>query len=218
MRPHPSRPVVVAALLVVAAAEARAAPRPRITRVDVSSTREQVVCTITSEELFNEQVVNTVKSGLPAVVELVYRVVDARERSLVRGLYTIEIRCDVWNDVYALVRDDTSYTYPSFETVSAAVERLERVPVLPLSALDRGAEISVLVAIAVYPLRGKEQEDIVGWVEEQVGGQSSRTWREQVLNIDDLIQRLFSDDVQQRSDWFRSPSFQPPGQPPGGRP
>jgi len=214
MRGRPSRPIVAVVLLVAAAAEVRAAPRPRITRVDVSSTRDHVVCTITSDELFNQQVVNTVKSGLPAVVELVYRVVDARDRSLVRGLYTVEIRCDVWNDVYALVRDDTSYSYPSFETVSAAVERLERVPVMPLSALDHGADISVLVAIAVYPLRGKEQEDIVGWVEEQVGGQSSRTWREQVLNIDDLIQRLFSEDVEQRSDWFRSPSYRPPG----GRP
>ncbi|MCI0452047.1 MAG: DUF4390 domain-containing protein [Candidatus Latescibacteria bacterium] len=214
MRGRPSLPIVVAAVLVVAAAEARAAPRPRVTRVDVSSTRDHVVCTITSDELFSEQVVNTVKSGLPAVVELVYRVVDARDRSLVRGLYTVEIRCDVWTDVYALVRDDTSYSYPSFETVSAAVERLEQVPVLPLSALDEGTEISILFAIAVYPLRGKEQENIVGWVEEQVGGQSSRTWREQVLNIDDLIQRLFSDDVQQRSDWFRSPSYRPPG----GRP
>jgi hypothetical protein len=211
MRRRPSRAILVAALLVAAAAEARAAPRPRITRVDVSSTRDHVVCTITSDDLFNPQVVNTVKSGLPAVVELVYRVVDARDRSLVRGLYTVEIRCDVWNDVYALVRDDTSYSYPSFETVAAAVERLERVPVVSLSALDGGTDISILFAIAVYPLRGKEQEDIVGWVEEQVGGQSSRTWREQVLNIDDLIQRLFSEDVQQRSDWFRSPSYRPPG-------
>jgi hypothetical protein len=202
--------VAAVALLVVVATEARAAPRPRITRVDVSATGDHVVCTIVSDGLFSEQVVNTVESGLPAVVELVYRVVDARDRSLVRGLYTLEIRCDVWNDVYALVRDDTSYGYTSFEAVSAAVERLEDVPVMPLSALDEAAEVSVLFAIAVYPLRGKEQENIVGWVQEQVGGQSSRTWREQVLNIDDLIQRLFSDDVQQRSDWFRSPSYRLP--------
>jgi len=214
MRAHPTMAsiavVAAGAIFFAAVPEARAGARPRITRVDVATAGHHVVCTITSDGLFSKEVVNTVESGLPAVVELVYRVVDARDRSLVRGLYTLEIRCDVWNDVYALVRDDTSYGYPSFEAVSAAVERLEDVPVMPLSALDDASEISILFAIAVYPLRGKEQENIVGWVQEQVGGQSSRTWREQVLNIDDLIQRLFSDDVEQRSDWFRSPPYRLP--------
>lgn len=199
--------VAVVAWLSAAATEARAATRPRITRVDVTTANHQIVCTIVSTGLFTDQVVNTVESGLPAVVELLYRVVDSRDHALRRGLYTMEIRCDVWNDVYALARDDTSYTYPSFALVSAAVEQLQRVPVMPLSALSDATSISVEWSIAVYPLRGKEQEDIVGWVEEQVGGQSSRTWREQVLNIDDLIQRLQSRDAGRRSEWFRSPVY-----------
>lgn len=212
MRRRPSIATLLAVGSFIAAAPgAQAAPRPQITRVTVATAKQQIVCTVTSTGLFNEQVVNTVESGLPAVVELVYRVVDARDRSLGRGLYTLEIRCDVWNDAYALVRDDTSYSYPSFETVSAAVEQLERVPVMPASALGGATEISVVFAIAVYPLRGKEQENIVGWVQEQVGGQSSRTWREQILNIDDLIQRLFSQDVGERSEWFRSPVYRPSG-------
>lgn len=210
MRRRPSIVALAAvASLVAAVPEVRAAPRPQVTRVAVATANGHIVCTVSSTELFSEQVVNTVESGLPAVVELVYRVVDARQRSLARGLYALEIRCDVWNDVYALVRDDTTYSYPSFETVSAAVTQLERVPLMPVSALNGVAEISVIVTIAVYPLRGREQENIVGWVHEQVGGQSSRTWREQVLNIDDLIQRLFSDNTGERSEWFRSPPYRP---------
>ena len=211
------RPLMITAVAAVAwfataATEARATERPQITRVDVTTVGSEIVCTIVSTGLFTEQVVNTVESGLPAVVELLYRVVDSRDHSLRRGLYSLEIRCDVWNNVYALVRDDTSYTYTSFALVSAAVERLEHVPVMPLSALHDATDISVEWAIAVYPLRGKEQENIVGWVQEQVGGQSSRTWREQVLNIDDLIQRLSSKDTGRRSDWFRSPSYRPPAE------
>ncbi|MDH4036033.1 MAG: hypothetical protein OEX18_13910 [Candidatus Krumholzibacteria bacterium] len=209
-RPLMITAVAAVAWLAAAATEARAAARPQITRVDVTTMNSELVCTIISTGLFTEQVVNTVESGLPAVVELLYRVVDSRDHSLRRGLYSMEIRCDVWNNVYALVRDDTSYTYASFALVSAAVERLEQVPVMPLSALDDATDISVEWAIAVYPLRGKEQESIVGWVQEQVGGQSSRTWREQVLNIDDLIRRLSSKDTGRRSAWFRSPSYRPP--------
>jgi hypothetical protein len=211
-RRSPIAIVAAVAWLVAASPGARAAERPRIERVDVAVHGDAIVCTITSSGLFNEQVVNTVESGLPAVVELLYRVVDSRDHALRRGVYTFEVRCDVWNNVYALVSDDTSYTYPSFALASAAVERLERVPVMPVSTLHGVTEISMVFAIAVYPLRGKEQEDIVGWVQEQVGGQSSRTWREQVLNIDDLIQGLFSQDVGRRSDWFRSPPFGVPAE------
>lgn len=206
-RPLSIAMVATVAWLSAAATETRAATRPQITRVDITTAGNQVVCTIISTGLFTEQVVNTVESGLPAVVELLYRVVDARDHSLRRGLYTMEIRCDVWNDVYTLARDDTSYAYPSFVLVSAAVEQLQHVPVMPLAALKGAGSIAVEWSIAVYPLRGKEQEDIVGWVQEQVGGQSSRTWREQVLNIDDLIQRLQSRDAGRRSDWFRSPVY-----------
>jgi hypothetical protein len=184
-------------------------------RVDVTTAGNEVVCTIVSSGLFSEQVVNTVESGLPAVVELLYRVVDARDHALRRGLYTMEIRCDVWNDVYSLARDDTSYTYASFALVAAAVEQLQRVRVMPVSALRGVTSIAVECNIAVYPLRGKEQREIVGWVEEQVGGQSSRTWREQVLNIDDLIQRLQSRDSGRRSDWLRSAVYTLPS---GARP
>jgi hypothetical protein len=212
---RPPLPITVMAAftwLVAVAPESRAAARPEITRVEITAAGSEIVCTIVSSGLFTEEVVNTVESGLPAVVELLYRVVDARDRQLRRGLYTLEIRCDVWNGVYALERDDTSYTYASFELVSAAVERLERVPVMSIASLKSPTTVSVELAIAVYPLRGKEQEEIVGWVQEQVGGQSSRTWREQVLNIDDLIQRLLSRDAGRRSDWFRSPAYRPPAE------
>jgi len=192
-------------------AAARAAERPAITRAAVYVAGEVLVGDLDCADVFSEEVVGTVESGLPAVVEVLYELVGPGGKRMRRGLHSIELRYDVWDDVYSLDRGDTVLSFDSFVGMSSAVEHLRGVAVVPLRDLEGEAEYTVAFAIAVHPLRGSEEEEIAGWVDEQVAGSSSRSWRERLLNVNDLIARFFSHDkdTTSRSEWLHTASFRP---------
>ena len=58
--------------------------RPAILRADVFVSGGLIVSDLTSDNLFSDQVIGTVESGLPAVVELLYSLVT-RENKAVSG-------------------------------------------------------------------------------------------------------------------------------------
>jgi hypothetical protein len=206
-----ARVALFAFLLAGSGGAVRAAERPAITRATVYVASEVVTGDLDCTDVFSEEVVGTVESGLPAVVEVLYELVGPDGKRLRRGLHAIELRYDVWDDVYSLDRGDTVLTFDSFAAMSGAVERLRGVAVVPLGELDAEAEYAVAFAIAVHPLRGSEEEQIAGWVDEQVAGSSSRSWRERLLNVNDLITRFFSHDTgtTSRSEWHRTALFRP---------
>jgi hypothetical protein len=101
-----------------------------------------------------------------------------------------------------------------------AVERIRRVPIVPVETVDRSTEYSVQLTVAVHPLSGREKQRIEGFVEEAVEAQSRGSWHEQVLNINELIGWFFSRDkkTSNRSDVFRTEYIVPrslPGAVPG---
>ncbi|MEJ2722444.1 MAG: hypothetical protein P8181_15095, partial [bacterium] len=78
-----------------------------------------------------------------------------------------------------------------------------------LAMVDPNADYAVEFSIAVHPLRGREQQ-IVGWVGENIRA-GDDTWREQVLNLNDLIQHFFASGkaAAGRSDWYKTNFFNP---------
>lgn len=189
----------------------RADERPVIGDASVYIRGGVVHCDLRCDNLFTERIVGTVESGLPAVVELLYRVHNADNKRVRRGLHSYELVYDVWDDVYSLDRGDTLIVYDGFDAMRAALERLQGVAVAPVADLGAEERYTVEFSISVHPLRGTEEEQIVGWVDEQVLGQSSRSWHERVLNVGDLVHGLFSRDRDHsvRSEWYRTAAFTP---------
>lgn len=173
--------------------------------------RSNIVTDLTCRDLFSEQVTGTVESGLPAVVELLYRLVDREDEQIHRGVHTYQLQYDVWEDVYTLDAGDSASTFTSFASMQRAVEHLSRVAIVPIDAVEPGGVYAVELSISVQPLRGGDEQKIVGWVNETVRGTSDDSWHEQLLNVNDLIHRFFSRnrDSSDRSDWFRGIWFTP---------
>ena len=91
------------------------------------------------------------------------------------------------------------------------VSRLEGISIVPLSRLAAGREFTVRFCIAVNPLTGTQGGRLDNWVDESVSSERDNTWREQVLNINDLIAHFFSRrrDAASRSDWYRTAATSP---------
>jgi hypothetical protein len=184
--------------------------RPVILRADVSVANGLIVSDLTSDNLFSEQVIGTVESGLPAVVELLYTLVTRENKTVNRGLHAFELRYDVWEDFYSIVGMDSTVRFPTFKHMAAAIEHLREIAIVPISIVDPNIEYAVEFSIAVHPLQGREKQ-IVGWVGENVRDGTDETWREQVLNLNDLIERFFASgkSALDRSEWYRTGFFNP---------
>lgn len=208
------RRIAVAAALILCAAfteSARADERPAIAGVRVYVAGNVIVTEVRCVHLFTEQVIGTVESGLPAVVELAYRLLDKKHNDVHRGVHSFRLGYDVWDDVYSFERGDSTAQFASFDELRRAVEQLRRVPIVGIHDVQAAGVYSIELSVAVHPLRGGEQGEIVGWVDETVRASSDGSWREQLLNVNGLIHRFFSRDQapSNQSDWFETILFTP---------
>lgn len=195
--------------------------RPIVSGVSPYVVDGVLVCDVRCGGVLSERIVGTVKSGLPAVVELIYSFETGDGQAVASGVHSFELRHDVWEDEYSVTAGDSIQTFTGstgFDEMSAGIEQLRGVPIAPTARLDASLEYELSVTIAVHPLTGSEGRRVEGFVEESVGARSHETWREQVLSINELIGRFLSRDkgASNRSDVFRTGYFAP-GELPGSK-
>ena len=185
--------------------------RPTIIKAELSVRDGLLMGDVTSSELFSERVTGTIQSGLPAVVELLYRLMSRERDTVTRGLHVFELRYDVWEDRYSIQDEDSTRHFSSLETMTRAVEHLRKIAIVPMATIDGGEEYAVEFGIAVHPLRSRDKIRIAGWVGEQVRGDGDESWHENVLNVNELISHFFSrnTDDENQSEWFQTEFFNP---------
>jgi len=206
---------------MIGAGGAAANDRPVVSGVSPYVSGGLLVCDVRCGGLLSERIVGTVKSGLPAVVELIYAFETSGGKTVGGGVHSFELRYDVWEDVYSITAGDSSETFAGpagFDDLSAAIEHLHGVAIVPMDLLDASLEYTLLVTVAVHPLTGTQKRRVEGFVEESMAARSHQSWREQLLSINELINRFFARDkgASNRSDVFRTSHFAP-GELPGSR-
>ncbi len=185
--------------------------RPVITGAKVYVADGMILSSVNSTGLFSEEIVGTVQSGLPAVVELAYSLVDRHNEASAGGLHMIELRYDVWENVYSMAGLDSTRRFSSFAAMAGAVQHLRRVAIVPLRDCGSNTEFAIRFSVAIHALQSLEKKEIAGWVGEHVRDGSEGSIREQVLNLNDLIEHFFSreKDSANQSDWYRTEFFNP---------
>ena len=105
----------------------KGATRPVIADAQVYVVGTRVVTDIRVEDLFSERIAGTVQSGLPALVELLYRLFEGKSSVVHQGLVAYELRYDVWEDRYVVTDVDSMVFYPTFETMKDAMQNIRGV-------------------------------------------------------------------------------------------
>jgi hypothetical protein len=205
-------PVALLGVLVLFLCAARAEEEERlaIVRLDLEVEDGYLKGDITSEGVFSERIVGTIQSGLPAVVEFFYHLMESSGRPVQAGVHSYSLEYDVWEDVYSLTIKDSTASLPSLEVMRSMVEHTTGIPLVPVEEMLPQRTYFVQMRVAVNPLKGTDGNEMTGWVMQNVQGRGS-SWREQVLNVNDLIEHFFSKDESSpaMSDWFRSSTFSP---------
>jgi hypothetical protein len=185
--------------------------RPAIIRIEIYVNSEKVSCDVTSKGLFSEKIIGTVQSGLPAVIELFYQMMAGSEGTVLRGVHSYSLGYDVWDDVYSISAEDSVEHFTTFDAMRLAIENLRNVPIVPIADIAAELEYSISMSLAVNPLQGSDKRKIEGWVSDNMRSDQDKTRREQVLNLNDLINHFFTreDIPANRSEWFETPIFKP---------
>lgn len=185
--------------------------RPTITGAEIYVTDQQLVGDISARGLFSERIVGTVQSGLPAVVELVFKLAEGKNISVNNGIIACELHYDVWDDRYTIAWADSIQVFPTFDEMSHAIENMKGVWIGALEMTRPDRDHTVEFELAIYPMRSKDKQDIEGFVSESVRGGTQGTQRRQMLNLNELIEHFFSRDRDDatRSKRFRTAVFQP---------
>jgi hypothetical protein len=207
--------IMAAALLALTVlsqcARAQSGERPEIREVSVYTDGSSLLCDVWSAGMLNERIEGTVRSGLPAVVELFYQLKSKGRGGSLKGIRSWSLRYDVWEDVYSVSDGDTTVTLESMESMERMISTLRGISLAPFSRLTAGKTFAVKFRIAVNPFAGSQDELVSGWIDESGEQRQESTWREQVLNVNDLVSRLFSGDraAETRSDWFETERLYP---------
>jgi hypothetical protein len=215
-----SRLAAAFVIIILSAGGVRAEERPFISGAEVYVSRGRIVCDVECGGLLSERVAGTVQSGLPVVVELVYSLEVRDGKAVTSGVHSYELLYDVWDDVYSIRAGDSTSTFDTFDAMGSAIENLHDVPIAAVESVEAVSEYAVSLTVAVHPLKGSESQRVEGFVEEAVGARAHGSWREQVLNINDLISRFFSRDkgTSNRTDVYHVPFFRPRSLPGAGGP
>ena len=181
-------------------------PRPIIASVSLAAEQGYVTADVASSGLFSERITGTVKSGLPAFVDLFYYFSTLDGSTAADNVLSFSLHYDVWDDIYSIEGPETTLTFPAFAEMQQAIENLHRLKLVPFDSLDPERSYRLNLSIMINPLRSAEREKIAGWVSENMRTSEDESWRGQVLNLNELISHFFSRerDVVNESSWYKS--------------
>lgn len=177
-------------LLLALAAPVRADTPPRAASVQLARADGQLVADIALDALFSPPVENTLKSGLPVVIDLAVELRPASGASTGRVLRST-LSYDVWEDRYRLEREANAWELPDLAALEVASARFTAEPLAALAALPPGP-LSLHLRVAVDPLGGVQRERMVRWLSRTVSDPTDPGARELRLDLGALIGSVFS--------------------------
>ncbi len=185
--------------------------RPTIDGVTLAVDQGYILGDIASSGLFSERITGTVKSGLPAVVDLFYYFSTTEGSTVSENVLSFSLCYDVWEDIYSIKAPDTTLSFPTFAEMRQAIENLHRLKLVAFDSLDSDRSYRVHMSIMINPLRGADREKIAGWVSENMRTSEDDSWHGQVLNLNELISHFFSKErgVVNQSSWYKSDFIKP---------
>jgi hypothetical protein len=184
---------------------------PTIARVTLAVDQGYITADVASSGLFSERITGTIKSGLPAVVDLFYYFSTLDGGTVAENVMSFSLRYDVWEDTYSIEVPDTTLSFQTFAEMQQAIENLHKLKLVSLDSLDSDRSYRVHMSIMINPLRGVDREKIAGWVSETMRTSEDDSWHGHVLNLNELISHFFSPEhgVVNQSSWYKSDFVKP---------
>jgi len=152
-----------------------------------------------------------VQSGLPAVVDFFYLLMESGGGTVLEGVQSYSLEYDVWDDEYSVTGNGAVTPLPTLDAMRSMIEQMRNMSLVPADRMLMDHAYSVRMSVAVNPLQGTDKRKMAGWIRENVNSSREDYWHEQVLNVNELISHFLSreEGSARISEWFDSPLFRP---------
>lgn len=185
----------------------------RVKSITPALKNDSLVVSATFENLFSPKIVGTIQSGLPSIIQIEMRLLDAHGRHLGRKFLTRNIEFDIWEEKYMIRENGHTRTFLRFEEVQKEMRALSREPLATRRVLRAGATYTVQLRVGIIPISARQAGKVTDWLqdpnqtEERLASENRTSGFE--LNINKLVSYFIGKKKGSRyiSGWFKSQPF-----------
>lgn len=174
---------------------------------------DSLVVSAQFKNLFSQKIVGTIQSGLPSIIQIEIKLLQANDKSILQKFISRKIAYDIWAERYLISSRDTTEVYTKFDDVEQNCSRLESEKLVAKSKLATNNSYSVQIRVGIVPISTLQAEKVSDWLEdpnqtEEFLASENRTSGFE-LNLNKLLSFFINSKKQSRynSAWFSSKSF-----------
>lgn len=205
------RNALILILTLLGAVPAR--PQFRISAVEPRACGDRLCAAVRMEEALTVRIEQTLRSGLPAIVEFRLLLADSRKRTLHRSAVQFKIVSDIWKNEYRVEGPGRMRVFRSFDSLRVHFRALDGLPVAPLELLPPERPCRIWIQAEVTPISASQNDKVRDWLvqsDEEDSRFSSGSRNEGFkLSLSGLVGSLFSRENRRelQTDWARSEPF-----------
>ncbi len=181
---------------------------PRVVRVEPARSGDQLVADLEFANLFPRPIENTLKSGLPIVIDCLIEMDDHQDKDPQGFLLRSELGYDVWDGIFSLRRGELHLSFENFLALQQACDHLEALPLANLGDLPPAATFHIHLRVAVSPFGGEDSDRVARWLAETVSDSRDPNSREFRIDLGGLIDGFFRSTGRNQG-WGESRRFGP---------
>ncbi len=166
-----------------------------ITRIKPGKTGEHLCATVWMHGAFSIKIEETIRSGLPAMMDLRILLRDQSRKIHGKTTLTFQIQCDIWKEEYRVARAEQMRFYASFDSVKAYFATLHDLPVIEYKKLNPTERYQIWIQAEVMPISKIQSDQVKEWLVDSdedaqlAGGQRDAGGH---LSLSNLIVSVFS--------------------------
>lgn len=201
--------------LLLLAAEATA-QTPRVISILAKPAVDSLAVSVQLTDIFSPKIVNTIRSGLPAVVRFDFRLLEEPERELQQMTHSLRLLYDLWNDRYRLQFNQREQTAASFAEMEKLCTKIDTLKLLLRRRLVPQKNYRLRLQVAVIPISAKQDQQLRDWLEVADDTEESLPGEDRAagfrLNLNTLVSFLSGKKANPfgASEWAVSPPFRAP--------
>lgn len=205
--------IVITVLTLALILTASSLAQVKIKTIDPYLKEKKVAVDALVEGIFNqEEIEETLKSGLPVILELEVVLTEENEKKEVayRSL-DIEMVYDVWSEIYTINHDGKFFFKTEvFEELQSATAVLSGFVVASVADLKADRSYVILIRPRVNPISKRESKKLKDWLNENIEEVQRTESREFELNLGAVIEWFLGlGKKKSKSKWYQSVPFKP---------
>jgi hypothetical protein len=168
------------------------AQTPRVISILAKPAADSLIVSVQLADVFSTQIVNTIRSGLPAVIRFDFRLLEAPDRELQQMTHSLRLLYDLWSDRYRLQLEQRERIAPTFAEMEKLCTQIDTLKLLPRRRLVPQKTYQLRLQVAVIPISARQDQQLRDWLEVAGDAEESAPGEDGAAGFRLNLNKLFS--------------------------